>query len=135
MVKNCEPAIYELINGLASGDVFVMRAPDNKEGPFIVYQRINTERWRDINGPSGIAQASIQIDCYASTYYAAKDIAAAVEDILDGFFGDVSYGNDSPQEVLAIGGISLQNDIDLIDETDTPRLFRNSSTYLVTYEQ
>ena len=135
MVKICEPAIYELLNGLAGGNVFSMRAPDNSAGPFIVYQRSAAIRWRHINGPSGITQAFIQIDAYAATYLEAKALGAEIEDILDGYIGNVSHGSNSPQDFVAIGGISLQNDNDFIDETDEPLLYRNSASYLVTYEQ
>lgn len=135
MVKICEPAMYELLKGLAGGDVYSMRAPEGAPGPFIIYQRTSTTRWRDINGPSGIAQAFIQIDAYAKTYLEMKTLAAQIEDIMDGFRGNVSHGNNSPQDFVAIGGISLQNDIDFIDENDEPILYRNSGSYLVTYEQ
>ena len=135
MVKICEPAIFELLNGIASGDVYSLVAPKNKEGPFIIYQRTSADRWRHINGPTGIAQALIQIDAYAESYLDAKALAASIEDLLDGYSGTVLHGSASPQEFVAIGGISLQNDIDFIDETDEPLLYRVASSYLVTYDQ
>lgn len=134
-MKLVEPAIYELLKNLAGGKVYALAAPDGENGPFIVFQRVDSERWRDINGPSGIAQAHIQIDSYAEKYYDAKALGASIEVILDGYRGTVSYGTDSPQNTVAIAGITLQNDVDITDQTDEPILFRNAATYLVTYHQ
>lgn len=134
-MKTVERGIYDLLKSYASGRVYIMRAPQGATAPFIVFQRTGSERWRSINGPSGIAQADIQIDVYAETLYAAKDLAATIEAAIDGYRGTVYYGNNSPQDSVVICGISLQNDIDLFDQTDEPFLFRNSMSYLVTYEQ
>lgn len=134
-MKTCERGIYELLKVYASGRVYAQRAPQNATAPFIIFQRVSSERWRSINNPSGIAQASIQIDVYGADYYQAKDLAATIEAALDGYTGVVSYGASSPQETLAFLGISLQNDVDIFDQTDEPFLYRNSAVYLVTYDQ
>ncbi len=134
-MKIVEQGIYELLKGLAGGEVTFMRAKDKAPGPFIVLQRVDGTRWRSINKPSGMAQASVQVDCYAGDYLAAKTLAADAEGILDGYRGTVYYGPDSPQEAVRIGGISLQNEVDLFDQTDEPFLYRHSAVYLVTYEQ
>lgn len=134
-MKTVEPAIFELLKSLNSNRVYPLNAPQNATAPFIVYNRVDSERWRAVNGPSGIAQATIQVDVYAATYQAAKELALSVENTLDGHRGLVYYGTDSPQEFVRIAGISLQNDVDLLDQTEKPLLFRNSANYLVTYEQ
>lgn len=126
-LKVVEPAIYELLKNLAGGAVYALRAPQGSKDPFVIFQRINSERWRSINNPSGIAQAHIQIDAYAGSYYEAKTLAASVEEILDGYKGTVSS--------VRIAGISLQDDHDTFDQTDEPFLFRVSATYFVTYQQ
>jgi hypothetical protein len=72
---------------------------------------------------------------YATDIYTAKDIGASIEGILDGYAGSVIISSDSPPDVVVIGGVTLQGDVDFIDETDEPFLFRNSARYTVTYEQ
>ena len=134
-LKYAEPAIYELLSGLAGGRVYALRAPENSVEPFIIFQQVDSERWRSLKAPSGIAQATFQIDAYAAEFYASKDLAASIEEILDGHRGIVYYGSDSPQDSVDIAGISLQGDTDLLDQTDLPLLFRNSASYLVTYRQ
>lgn len=134
-MKLVEYAIHELIKSLAGGRVYALRAPQNVTAPFIVFQRVDSVRWRTINSPDGIAQAFIQIDAYAGEYYEAKALAAEVETLLDGYRGTVYYGTDSPRANVKIGGISLQSDSDLLDQTEEPILFRSLNTFLVTYNQ
>jgi len=142
MVKFCEPAIQEKLSvALAALDValtdkvFFMRAPESEDGPFVIIQRTNSDRVRDINGPSGLTQDTLQIDSYHTTYLTAKALAADIEDTLDGLRESISYGSDSPQDFVDIRGVSLQNDVDIVDQTDIPLLFRVSASYLVTYQQ
>lgn len=135
-----EKALYTLLKNLVpqvSGEdqVFFLRAPDKSKGPFIILQRLDGDRWRSINGPSGMAQATFRIDSYSPGFYSLKAISDAVEETLDGYKGIVYHGDDSPQEFSRIAGISLVTETELIDETDDPLLYRHSATYLVTYEQ
>ena len=142
MVKFCEPAIQQKLDtALVALDVdltnkvFYLRAPDNEPGPFVIIQNGQRTVWRDINGPSGIAQCTLQIDAYHKTYLEAKTLASQIEDTLDGLREVVSWGSESPQETVDIRGVSLQNGVDIIDQTDIPLLYRESSSYLVTYKQ
>lgn len=130
-----EFGIYDLLKGLAGGRVYALRAPQNVTTPFIIYQRVSSGRWRSINAPSGLEQATIQIDVYADNFAATKALAIQIEDILDGYRGTVYYGGDSPQKSVRIAGISLVNDEDVLDQTDEPFLYRNIADYLVTYER
>lgn len=134
-MKHPEMAIYELLKHLSSGRVTALRAPQNSKAPFIIYQRTDSERWRSVNGPSGMAQATVQVDVYADEYAACKQLAGEVEDVLDGYRGFVAYGADSPQMQIRIAGISLQSDSDLLDQEEEPFLYRNIAQYLITYEQ
>lgn len=130
-----EEAIYELLKDLAGGAVSAQKAKKGQQAPFIIYQRINSERWQSIDGPSGVAMAEIQIDAYDKLYYDAKRLGAEVELLLDGFEGPVEYGNDSPQRTVEIASIVCQNDIDILDDTDQTTLSRSSAVYRVTYYQ
>lgn len=135
MKKIIGRAIHALLEPVLPGKVYAMRAPDGDKGPFIIFQRVDRENWRAVNGPSGIAQATVQVDVYAPLYYDAQELAAQVETVLDGYRGDVYYGGNSPQDFIKVGGISLQGDADIFDQTDEPFLQRVTATYLVTYYQ
>lgn len=143
--KIADPAIFELlktisnvalVGGAATPRIYALRAPQNVEPPFIVFQEVDSDRWRHINGPSSApAQAYFQIDAYAALPYEAKELGAAIEQALDGFRGVVNHGTNSPQDFVDIRGISYQNGSDLPDQTDEPFLFRRLAVYLVTYRQ
>jgi hypothetical protein len=133
-----ERALFEKLksaNLVADDKIYALRAKQGDTGPFIIYQRISSERWRHINGPTGMVQAMMQIDIYTGDYNETKALALQVETLLDGFRGTVAYGGDSPRATLRFGGISLQNDVDIFDQTDEPFLCRVSQDYLITYEQ
>lgn len=139
--KIVEPAIYELLKGLVTGQkVYRLVAPQGENGPFIVYQRIDRDMFgkNHLNrqaGQPGTVQAFVQVDSYAKETDVAAALGAQVEFTLDGYSGTVEYGNDSPKDSIVIGGITLQNEVDLLDETDEPFLFRHSAVYLITYNQ
>lgn len=115
--------------------IYALRAPQNCKAPFLIYQRVSSERWHHLKGPSGMVQAMMQIDVYAETYEEVRALAVQIEGLLDGFQGRVGYGGNSPQDTVRFGGISCQNDLDLLDQTDSPFLYRVSADYLITYEQ
>ena len=132
-LKVVEKAVYELLKGLANGQVYVVIAPQNVSGDFITFHRVDSDRIRSINGPSGLSEVYIRVDCYSETYYGMKALASQAEEILDGYKGSVPYGDDSPQDIIKIGGISLQNDVDLLEQTQEPFLHRNTASYYIIY--
>lgn len=141
-LKIVDPAIYELLKPLIGTDtdgakkLYALKAPQNVEPPFIVFQEVDSQRFRHLNGPSGPAQAFFQIDAYALLPYDAKRLGADIELALDGYRGIVYHGDNSPQdEFVDIDGISYQNGSDLPDQTDEPFLYRRLAVYLVTYKQ
>lgn len=135
-LKLAEHAVYELIKTKAGGRVYFMRAPQNATAPFIIIQRVGGDRdWRSINRRPGIAQATLQIDVYSSGYFAAKQIGAELEELLDAYRGTVYYGASSPQDFVRVAGISFQSENDIFDQTEEPFLYRHTADYLVTYEQ
>lgn len=142
MKKIPEPAIHHLLKTLADGAVFAKRAPDKQAPPYIIFQRIDREQWAHINGQSKKAQALFQIDCYAEGYYSSKGLAGRAEALLVAITSKTEITHDEidldggeTQSTVTLAGISLQNDVDLLDETDEPVLDRVSQTYLVTFYQ
>lgn len=141
-----EQALYDLIAaipGLNIGAgteedpirIYHTVAPEKSPDPYVILQRVDSDRWRAINNPSGMVQATIQIDSYAQEKWDSKTLAGKIEKALDGYKGDVTISGTSPILVCKFAGISCENDVDLFDKTDEPFLFRVSSDYLVTYEQ
>lgn len=139
-LKYPEKAVYEIIKDLAvvaaENQVYVGRAPQGVTGDFIVMNNTDSARMRELTAATGMAQATVQIDCYSESPFGAKDLAAAVEGALDSYVGVVSYGDESPQESIRLAGANLQNMFDVVEPQErTPFLYRTTSIYLVTYEQ
>jgi len=135
-LATASPIFPALLNALVTGEkVYAMQAPQGDAGPFIIFTRVTSERWRSANGPSGVAQETWRIDCYDTDYNAAKALSALAEETLDGYRGTVYYGGNSPQDSVRVAGISFQGGFDIEDKTDEPFMYRDSATYLVTYHQ
>lgn len=140
-----ERALFEVIKGIAglgvgSGStpdpyrIYAALAKKNAATPFIVYQRIETTQWRSINGPSGISQALMQIDVYDKLPLDVKETADKLAAALDGYRNTVTIPGTSPAQQIRFAGISLQNAVDIFDQTDQPFLHRVSMDFLVTFE-
>jgi hypothetical protein len=130
---NAEKAVYALLSeaaavtALAGSKIFPVLAPQDTDAPFIVYHRIDAARVYSIAGPSGLAFARVQVDAYALTYAAAKNLAAAVRQTLNGFRGTAGD--------VRVGGISLQTDQDILEDGTDPPLHRVSMDFMVTHDE
>lgn len=57
-------------------------APQGSKPPYIVYTRIGARHEASLAGPSGLARAVYQIDCYAAAPDAAIELGDAVRALL-----------------------------------------------------
>ena len=126
-----DQGLVNLIDPVATGSIYANIVPENARSPFITFQRVTGDKIRDINGPSGLANTTFQIDVYSKSYLESKQLADAVRLILDGFRGTVTIGADS----VRIAGVSFQAERDFIDDTAKPKLYRSSVDYLFMYEE
>jgi len=130
-----EIAIYTIlkdtsaVSSLVGARIYPLKAPPKVTKPFVTYQRISGDRWRSFDGPTGTAQPRIQVDCYATTYAAAKALADAIRQNLDGYAGTVT----TTSGAVRIGGISLMTDRDLFEDDIDPVLYRVSMDFMVTH--
>lgn len=103
------------VNGLVGGRISPAGAPQGTAYPYLIYQRISTERVRSTEGPSQLAAARIQVTVYdgrdgAEVALSVAAIAEAVRQALDGF------PHDPPQTVAGV----IVREISLEDERDQP---------------
>ena len=97
------------VSALASSRVYPMKLPQGWTLPAITYQRVSGVREHNLSGPSGRARPRFQIDCWASDYDGAKDLADKVRLCLDGLKDDINTESD-------VGGITLEADRDIWEE-------------------
>jgi hypothetical protein len=123
-----DPTINGLVGGLR---IHAVRLPQGQTASSIVYNRISETGDYHTQGPSGLAQTRMQVDCWAQTQDAAVVLASAVYDRLSGFSGPVNYGTNSPQDQIVVRGVFL--DTGREDYDDVAQLYRMSRDYLIWY--
>lgn len=75
--------------------MYPRRLPQGPALPALDYQRIDTRRLHDLDGPDGLPRARMQVRAWGATVQSATDLAALVRERLDGFrgaWGDVAVG-------------------------------------------
>lgn len=107
-----ETALYSRLTGnagvfaLISGRVFPHVVPEkNSQFPCIVFERTDGEHIHSLRGSSGAAEATYQLACWATTYPAARELAEAVRNCLDGYSGTIG--------TLVVKSILLESDMDV----------------------
>jgi len=64
--------------------VYPNSMPQSPTYPLIVYQKVSGYRPHHLGGVSGVARPRFQIEAWAATYTAAKSLAKAIREALDG---------------------------------------------------
>ena len=113
---------------LVSTRIYPMRLPPAVTLPAVTYQRVSGVRVQSLGGPTGLASPRFQISVWASTYSAAKAVATQIRYALDGF-----QGNMGASPFINVGGITLENELELIDP-DT-QLFHIPSDFTIWHAE
>jgi hypothetical protein len=98
--------------------------------PCMTMQRVSTRHIRSMLGGSQLAYIRIQLNIWARTYKAAKDLADVVRMNTDGFAG--SFGGATVGSCL----MEDEGDIDFLSEGAEPqRLFGVRQDYMIAFEE
>ncbi len=84
------------VTALAGVRMYPAKLPQNPTLPALVYQRIDTRRQHDLDGPDGLPRPRLQVTAWAANVSAAWELANAVRVRLDGYrgaWGDVTVGS------------------------------------------
>jgi hypothetical protein len=63
------------VNALVGTKIYPLIAPQNAALPYVRYQVISDLRDEHLKGYDGARVSRVQIDCFAATYIAARDLA------------------------------------------------------------
>lgn len=80
------------VTALASTRVNFGSHPQGEALPGLVLNTVSDFSEHTLSGPDGPPEARVQIDCYAMTYGAAKQLSRAVRAALDGYSGGAIQG-------------------------------------------
>lgn len=95
-------AAQAAVANIVGTQIYQGYAPQGVDLPFLVCTVLNVEDMADHGGGSGLATTTIRIDCYETTYAAAKNLAAAVRGELHGF-GNGTMGSQFVRSCLKVG--------------------------------
>jgi hypothetical protein len=121
------PAVAELI-----GDrVYPVIAPASAAIPFVVWRRQAVQRESTLAGPSGVANVTLAVDMYATTYEGVRELADRCRAVLDGFGGDL--GN-----WISVRNVSLLSESDGFVQLaggDLPPVYSVTQTYTILWQE
>lgn len=92
------------VSSLVGSRVYPILAPASAAMPFITYRRAGIKRQQTLGGPMGVPQVTVEIDVYATTYEAARDVADRCRVVLDGYGGSLDN--------VEVKHVSLENEQD-----------------------
>lgn len=113
------------IAGLVGTRVYPNILPQSPTVPAISYQFISGTDDVTTDGPSGLANPTIQIDCWATTYAAMDGLFQAVRKRINGYSGLAG--------TIAVHGVFLVRKRDLYDN-DT-KLHRRTADWSIWHEE
>ena len=127
------PAIATLVDSGVSASpryrMFPVKLPQGETRASIVYSRISGLGDNHSQGPSGLSRPRMQIDCWSLSMDSAVSLANLIKDRIDGFRGDMLWGDNSPPEAIVIQGIFFEAERE--DYDDATKLYRMSRDYLI----
>lgn len=115
-----EQVLYERLTGwpalaaLVDTRIYRLRAPQGATVPFLVTRRITATRFDAMQQSAGVVKTRVQIDCFAATDDAVREIARAVVAAFDSWMAPAA----SPE----IFGAFVEDDQD--DYDDLTGLYR-----------
>lgn len=118
------------IAALISQRMFPVRLPEKAALPAITYQTISDVREPHLRGPSGLARARYQVDCYAQLPKDAAILGNLVRQRLDAYRGAWPIDEVSPPTTVQVA-IFFESAMDLFDEDIHGGSGRHSSDYFL----
>jgi hypothetical protein len=107
--------------------IYPQKLPQRPTLPALTYSQVSAVRVRDLSGPAYKSRTRVSFSCWANTELAAHQLADALRQTLDDFYG-TSWGN------VEVGHISLDNEFDLFEEeAGTVGIYRVVQDYIIAH--
>ena len=85
---------------LVGAKVFPLRVPENTLAPAVVYQVLSNPRAHSLDGPIGLAAATVKLGAVSGSFVETVALARAFRVSLDGFTGTLAGGTRVEETVL-----------------------------------
>lgn len=113
------------ITDLVGTRVYPLTLPQNPTYPAMTYQQISKVWGKTHQGAGDMGWPRFQFDCYGTSYSAAKGVANALRQTIDGFSGTVA--------TVDVCAIFFVNEVD--DFNDEVGVYRVAADYRVIYRE
>lgn len=118
------------VSQLVGGRIYPLVTPSAAAMPFITYRRAGIRRSQTLQGPMGVPQVSVELDVYAATYEAARDLADKCRMVLDGYSG--SFDNTNVRHAWLE---NEQDDFVTLAGADMPPVYSVKLTFEVLWQE
>lgn len=98
--------------------------------PYITWRRAGIRRFQTLSGPMGVPQVTVDIDIFAVTYEAARDLADKCRMVLDGYSG--SFDNTNVRHAWLE---NEQDDFVTLAGADMPPVYSVKLTFEVLWQE
>jgi len=98
--------------------------------PFVTWRRTGISREQTLGNPMGVPTVSVSVSIYAVTYLAARKIADAIRDALDGYGG--TFDN---TEVKRASLTSESDEVVVLEGSEVPTAYSVSQDYEVLWQE
>jgi hypothetical protein len=110
--------------------IYPVLAPSSSALPFITYRRVGIQREQTLSAPMGVPRVTVEMGCLATTYEAARELADAVRQVLDGYGGTADN--------TEVKQVHLDNELDdfvQLTGSDLPPVYQVTQTYDVWWQE
>ena len=111
--------------------IFPVLAPETASLPFATWRRQAVQRESSLSGPIGMPVVTLALELYATTYYAARELADRCRRKLDGWGTDVASS-------VSVRHVELQNESDGFVQLaggDLPPVYAVTQTYTILWQE
>lgn len=115
------------VTGL-SNRVFPLQTKQNQEVPYVVYERIQTERELSLSGHPGLITVYFQLDVYEKTYTNLKTVSANVIAKLKTLRG-LTLGS------FYIQACSIENEYETVEDDKDQKWYRSTIELKISYNE
>jgi len=122
-----DPAVAAVVGT----DVYPVIAPQAVDPPFVTWRRSAVQREHSMSGPVGTPTVIMEVDAYATTYEAVRELADRIRLALDGYGG-------VPADSVEIKHVSLDNEADGFIQLaggDMPPVYSVTMTFSVMWQE
>lgn len=118
------------VSAVVSSRIYPVIAPANAALPLITFRRSSVRRGQSLSGPIGNPTVGLDLDIYATTYEAARELADKCRTVLDGYGGTVNN--------VEVSNTSLDNEYDgfvQLSGGEVPPVYSVTQVYSVLWQE